>query len=73
MVRILNSKTKTLSPLRLVSLYFPFQGAGCGILWGERQIPSYSNSIVGLIRVKPTKGVSGSLRRSFKFFANDII
>ena len=50
MVRTLQmvSKSKKLLLPRLVSLYFPFQGDECGILWVERQIPSYLHSLVGV-------------------------
>ena len=58
MVRVLIPKTKTLLPLRLVSLYFPFQGAECSILRAERQIPSYLHSIVGVILISLQKDSS---------------
>ena len=63
MVRIQNSKTKTLSLLRLVSLYFPFQGAECGILRGEPQIPSYLHSLVGVVLMMTTTRLSAFMAR----------
>ena len=63
MVRVLIPKTKTLSPLRLVSLHFPFQGSECGILWAERQISFYLHSLVGVILIKPTNRDSPLLWR----------
>ena len=48
MVQTMIRETKTLLLPRLVSYYFPFQGAECGILWGERQIPSSLHSLVGV-------------------------
>ena len=56
--RALMHDTKKLLLHRLVSYYFPFQGAECGILWAERQIPSYLHSLVGVIPIKPTKRLS---------------
>ena len=55
MVRVLILVPKRLSLPRLVSLCFPFQGAECGILWAERQIPSYLHTLVGVTPIKPTK------------------
>ena len=60
MVRILMRKTKKLSPRCLISFYFPFQGLEWGILWGERQITPYLQSLLGVILMQNLRSLSNA-------------
>ena len=66
MVRALIHDTKKLSLPCLVSLYFPFQGVEWGILWGERQITSYLQSLLGVILMQNLRSLSNANSAVFR-------